>query len=93
MPFEGAFSPIHILIVAVVALLVLGPDQLPKVARNIGHGFREFRRVQEHLRSELRDVVSEFDNAHADPTPAEATPRPMLPPPETEPSEPGGSDG
>jgi sec-independent protein translocase protein TatA len=61
MPFDGAFSSIHILIVAVVALLVLGPEQLPKIARQIGNGVREFKRVQQHLKTELRDVVSEFD--------------------------------
>jgi sec-independent protein translocase protein TatB len=77
VPFDGAFSPLHILIVAVVALLVLGPEQLPKAARTLGQGLREFRRVQAHLRSELRDVVSEFDNR-----PPEATPPPMLPPPD-----------
>jgi TatA/E family protein of Tat protein translocase len=78
MPFDGAFSPVHILIVLVVALLVLGPDQLPKLARQLGHGLSEFRRVQQHLRTELRDVVSEFDSPPApqQPTlpPAEAAP-------------------
>jgi TatA/E family protein of Tat protein translocase len=74
VPFDGAFSPIHILIVLVVALLVLGPDQLPKIARQAAHGLRELRRVQQHLRAELRDVVSEFD--------ASEPPKPMLPPPE-----------
>jgi TatA/E family protein of Tat protein translocase len=76
MPFDGAFSPIHILIVLVVALLVLGPDQLPKLARQIGHGLGEFRRVQQHLRAELRDVVAEFDNQSS-------PPQPVLPPAET----------
>lgn len=77
MPFEGAFSPLHILIVAVVALLVLGPEQLPKAARTIGQGLHELRRVQVHLRSELRDVVSEFDNR-----PLDDLPSPALPPPD-----------
>jgi TatA/E family protein of Tat protein translocase len=61
LPFDGAFSPIHILIVAVVALLVLGPEQLPKAAHQVGRGMREFRRVQQHLGTELRDIVAEFD--------------------------------
>lgn len=70
MPFEGAFSPLHILIVAVVALLVLGPDQLPKAAQTVGKGLRELRRVQTHLQGELRDVVNEFDSQQADARPA-----------------------
>jgi TatA/E family protein of Tat protein translocase len=61
VPFDGAFSPAHWLIIAVVALLVLGPDQLPSLARRAGESMREVRRVWEHLRSELRDLVSDFD--------------------------------
>ena len=61
MPFDGAFSPLHWLIVAVVALLVLGPDQLPAFAHRAGEAMRDLRRVREHLGSELRDLVSEFD--------------------------------
>ena len=61
MPFDGAFSPLHWLIVAVVALLVLGPDQLPAFAHRAGEALRDLRRVREHLGRELRDLVSEFD--------------------------------
>jgi TatA/E family protein of Tat protein translocase len=78
VPFDGAFSPLHILVVALVALLVLGPDQLPKAARSFGRGIRELRRVQAHLSHELRDVVSDFDIR-----PRETPSLPMLPPPET----------
>ncbi len=63
VPFDGAFSPLHWLIIAVVALLVLGPDQLPKLARRAGRAMTEVQRVRTHLASELRDVVSEFDAA------------------------------
>ena len=78
MPFDGAFSPVHIVIVALVALVVLGPEQLPKLARQAGQGYREFMRVKQHLSAELRDVVSEFD---AGPS-ASAESTSMLPPPE-----------
>ncbi len=61
VPLDGAFSPLHWLIVGVVALLVLGPEQLPKMARQAGRAYKEFAQVKEHLRAELRDVVSEFD--------------------------------
>jgi TatA/E family protein of Tat protein translocase len=79
MPFDGAFSAVHILIVAVVALVVLGPEPLPKIARQAGQGFREFRRVQQHLRTELRDVVAEFDAQPSGRT-AAPDPPPSLPP-------------
>jgi TatA/E family protein of Tat protein translocase len=61
VPFDGAFSPLHWIIVAVVALLVLGPEQLPRLARRAGETMRDLGRVREHLRTELRDLVSEFD--------------------------------
>jgi TatA/E family protein of Tat protein translocase len=81
MPFDGAFSPLHWLIVGVVALLVLGPDQLPKLARQAGRAYNEFARVRHHLTSELRDMVSEFDLAASQETPG-AAPREMLPRPD-----------
>jgi TatA/E family protein of Tat protein translocase len=73
VPFDGAFSPLHWLIVAVVALLVLGPDQLPAFAQRAGEAMRDLRRVREHLGSELRDLVSEFD---LDQTPDAGSPAP-----------------
>jgi Sec-independent protein translocase protein TatA len=73
MPLDGAFSPLHWLIVGVVALLVLGPDQLPKVARQAARLHRELAQVREHLSSELRDVVAEFDIGTA-PRPNEGLP-------------------
>jgi sec-independent protein translocase protein TatA len=39
----GIDNPIHLLFLAVVALLVLGPKRLPEVARSLGKGIREFR--------------------------------------------------
>jgi TatA/E family protein of Tat protein translocase len=81
MPFDGAFSPLHWLIVGVIALLVLGPDQLPKLAREAGRLYHDFARMRQHLSSELRDMVSEFDLAAAQqPTPsteADAIPAPV----------------
>ena|SRR5690349_15720682 len=76
-----SLGPAEILVVLVIALLVFGPNKMPDIARQVGKGFREFRRVQQHLKSELRDVVSEFDS------PTDATvaqqPAPMLPPKDT----------
>ena len=61
MPLAGGFSPLHLLIVAVVALVVLGPEELPKLAKMAGRAYRDFARMRHHLSSELRDVVSDFD--------------------------------
>ena len=36
-------SPLEIMVIAVIALIVLGPARLPEVARSVGRGMREFR--------------------------------------------------
>ena len=74
-----SLGPAEILVILVIALLVFGPNKMPDIARQVGKGFREFRRVQQHLKSELRDVVSEFDSPSSTPT-VEQQPVPMLPP-------------
>src|SRR3954451_2840570 len=76
-----SLGPAEILVVLVVALLVFGPDKMPEIARQVGKGFREFKRVQQHLKSELRDVVSEFDSPTSATVEQQAVP--MLPPKET----------
>jgi sec-independent protein translocase protein TatA len=84
-----SLGPAEILVILVVALLVFGPNKMPEIARQVGKGFREFKRVQQHLQSELRDVVSEFDAPSS--SAATADPVPMLPPRE-EPAPPTATD-
>jgi sec-independent protein translocase protein TatA len=40
MPNVG---PLEILVVAIIALVVLGPKRLPDFGRSVGRGLREFR--------------------------------------------------
>src|SRR6478672_4352621 len=74
-----SLGPAEILVILVIALLVFGPNKMPEIAKQVGKGFREFRRVQQHLKSELRDVVAEFDAPSASPN-VEQQSVPMLPP-------------
>jgi TatA/E family protein of Tat protein translocase len=39
----GIENPVHLLFIAAVALIVLGPKRLPALARAIGQAVREFR--------------------------------------------------
>jgi sec-independent protein translocase protein TatA len=39
----GIDNPVHLIFIAAVALIVLGPKRLPELARSLGHGIREFR--------------------------------------------------
>ncbi len=85
-------GPLEILVIFVVALVVFGPQKLPEIGRQVGRGIREFRRVQEHLRSELDDVLGHDDEpavAESGPTSPDAP----APPPGTayrDPSVPAG---
>jgi sec-independent protein translocase protein TatA len=78
-----SLGPAEILVVLVIALLVFGPNKMPEIARQVGKGMREFKRVQQHLKSELRDVVSEFDAPSTTST-VDVDPVPMLPPKDDE---------
>jgi Sec-independent protein translocase protein TatA len=51
MPF---LSPAKLLIILVVAVIVLGPDKLPKFAHQVGNLWRDLRRLREKLESEVR---------------------------------------
>ena len=39
---EG-FQPLHLLIIAGIALLILGPKKLPELGRGLGDGIRGFK--------------------------------------------------
>lgn len=47
-------SPAKVLIILVVALIVLGPDKLPKVAKQVGALWGEFRKFRDRLESDVR---------------------------------------
>jgi len=37
---EGLFQPMHLLVIAVVALLVFGPKKLPELGKGLAEGIR-----------------------------------------------------
>jgi sec-independent protein translocase protein TatA len=41
--FEGLFQPMHLLIVAGIALLIFGPKKLPELGKGMGEGIRGFK--------------------------------------------------
>jgi sec-independent protein translocase protein TatA len=41
--FEGLFQPMHLLIVAGIALLILGPKKLPELGKGLGESIRGFK--------------------------------------------------
>ena len=53
----------EILIVLLIALLILGPKEIPKIARSIGRGMRELERAKNEFRQSIEFEVDE-DNTH-----------------------------
>ncbi len=53
-------SPAKVLVILVVALVVLGPDKLPKVARQIGSLWGDFRKFRERLETEVRGTFPDL---------------------------------
>lgn len=43
----------EILIILIIALLVLGPKEIPKIARTIGRGLRELERAKDDLKESI----------------------------------------
>src|SRR5947207_15748583 len=81
----GIESPVHLLFIALIALIVLGPKRLPGIARAIGQGIREFRGALEQAQEEdpePPDAPSPTAPAQAPPAPtadAQAPPVPTAP--------------
>ena len=66
-------SPMEIMVIAVIALIVLGPSRLPEAARSLGKGMREMRESFQNAgadddrhRLEEDDVLDEDDGLDDD---------------------------
>ena len=56
-------GPLELIVILLVALIVVGPNKLPELGRQIGKGLREFRKAQDEIRDTLR-----FDLDDPEPT-------------------------
>ena len=41
--FEGLFQPMHLMVIAGLALLIFGPRKLPELGKGLGEGIRGFK--------------------------------------------------
>ncbi len=53
-------SMTHLLVAGIVALIVLGPERLPGVARTAGQLWREWQRIRGDLEGDMREVIADF---------------------------------
>ena len=42
---EGLLQPMHLLVIAVIALFVFGPKKLPELGKSLGEGIRGFQKA------------------------------------------------
>lgn len=96
-----SLGPAEILVILVVALIVLGPERLPKAARQIGKAVAEVRQWSGGIQDEVRNAFNsdvEPDKPSA-PPPVAATPpvfespEPMTPSPADVPLSDTGTSG
>jgi sec-independent protein translocase protein TatA len=55
-------GPLEILVILIVALVVFGPSKLPQLGRQVGRGYREFRKFQQGLRDDIQGAFGEDDD-------------------------------
>lgn len=51
----------HLVIIFLIALIVLGPEKLPQVARVLGKAMADFRRVTTDFRVQIEDEMREME--------------------------------
>jgi sec-independent protein translocase protein TatB len=56
-------DPSKLLIIAVVAIILLGPDRLPQVARQVGGAWRSFNEYRHRMESEVRTSIPDLPSS------------------------------
>jgi sec-independent protein translocase protein TatB len=51
----------HLVIIFLIALIVLGPEKLPQVARTLGKAMADFRRITGDFRMQIEDEMREME--------------------------------
>lgn len=60
-------GPQELLVVLIIALLVVGPQRLPELSRQLGRGLREFRKIQDDVKGMVNlDEIKGMANFSAD---------------------------
>src|SRR5689334_2674251 len=51
----------HLVVIFIIALIVLGPEKLPQVARILGKAMADFRRITTDFRVQIEDEMREME--------------------------------
>jgi sec-independent protein translocase protein TatB len=91
-------GPQELIVILIIALLVVGPQRLPELSRQIGKGLREFRKIQDDVRDMVKLDLDDsappsgpagsptVPGVHRTPPAADEQPQPLEPLPEVSPS-------
>lgn len=53
----------EIVLILVIALIVIGPDKLPEIAKTLGKGFADFKRQTDDLKQSFRAGIDASDRS------------------------------
>ncbi len=56
----------ELIIIAIIALLIVGPKKLPDLAKTLGKGFRDFKNTTEGVTEDLKDALKEDEKPKKD---------------------------
>jgi len=68
----GGLDPTKIFLILVIALIVVGPERLPGLARQLGGMWRELNRMREKFEQEVRAAVPDLDLPNIPTSPSRA---------------------
>ena len=57
-------DPAKLLVIAVVAIILLGPDRLPQVAKQVGAAWRSFNEFRHRMEAEVRNTMPDLPPTH-----------------------------
>ena len=49
----------ELILIAVIALIIVGPKKLPDLAKTLGKGFSEFKKATEGITDDLKETLKE----------------------------------
>jgi Tat protein translocase TatB subunit len=56
----------ELIIIAIIALLVVGPKKLPDVAKTLGRGFSEFKKAVDGVTDDFKETLKEDEKPKDD---------------------------
>jgi sec-independent protein translocase protein TatA len=71
MPF--GLQPIHLVVIAIVALIIFGPSRLPEIGRSLGKTLREFQSATKEATQSFSEEVQKPVEATKEEQPAMVT--------------------